>query len=589
MADSFKSSILLGVQLQSANEIQNKLNNIIKTLNNSKIDLDINIKNSDVAKQLETLTNLANNFKTSLGGNVSLGNINEVINKATSAMSNLNGEVLKVTTTRFNNGEIGKQVAEISTGIGTVVKQVQSLQDGTLVESAKTIITNNAKIKQSIDDIANAQQKLNQLEKNGFADKNKVADLQNMFSNSNNFSSDNELKKYLEQVKQLEVEESKLIQIQKEENDLVNQMANGREKAEQKSQQRDRTQELNQAKAVNKALEDEYKLQQQIKNSETNSLTKDINNTISQVEKLQQKFGNKLPNGFVESTTKDLNSLLSKLKETDNVNFNNIRNSLNTVKSSMEQTTNETKQLVNSLKETNNGGFFSGLSNFLSKVGIFYGVQQVVQEITSQLKDAVNYTIQMDKSMTNMQMITGKSKGEIVDIVNNYKQLGEQLHTTNAEMMKGMEEVTRAGFDGKEGEALMSASIMGSKLSGQTTAQVTEQLIAIKNAFNMTGEGMQNVVDMMSKMDNVSATSFAEIATAIQRTAFSAQEAGTPLSNLITYITTVSEKTRKSASTIGESFKTIYARYSNIKLGNIDEDGKTINDTEFAINDKLVA
>ncbi|NYC69243.1 uncharacterized membrane protein YgaE (UPF0421/DUF939 family), partial [Clostridium beijerinckii] len=75
-----------------------------------------------------------------------------------------------------------------------------------------------------------------------------------------------------------------------------------------------------------------------------------------------------------------------------------------------------------------------------------------------------------------------------------------------------------------------------------------------------------------------------EIASAIQRTAFSAQEAGTPLSNLITYITTVSEKTRKSAETIGESFKTIYARYSNIKLGNLDEDGKTINDTETAMN-----
>lgn len=34
----------------------------------------------------------------------------------------------------------------------------------------------------------------------------------------------------------------------------------------------------------------------------------------------------------------------------------------------------------------------------------------------------------------------------------------------------------------------------------------------------------------------------------------------------------------------GESFKTIYARYSNIKLGNLDDDGKSINDTEFAMN-----
>ena len=74
-----------------------------------------------------------------------------------------------------------------------------------------------------------------------------------------------------------------------------------------------------------------------------------------------------------------------------------------------------------------------------------------------------------------------------------------------------------------------------------------------------------------------------EIAEAIQRTAYSAQQANTPLENLVAYITTVSEKTRRSAETIGESFKSIYSRYSNIKLGNMDDEGKSINDVETAL------
>jgi len=216
----------------------------------------------------------------------------------------------------------------------------------------------------------------------------------------------------------------------------------------------------------------------------------------------------------------------------------------------MEQTNNETKQLDNSLKGINSNGFFGNMTNFLSKIGMFYGIQQVIWGIANQFKDASEYTLTMNKSLTNMQMITGKSKSEISGMVTQYKQLGAELHTTNTEMMTGMEEITRAGIDGKEGEALMSSSIIGSKVSGQSTEEVTQQLIAIKNAFNMTGESMQGVVDMISKMDNVSASSFKEIASAIQRTAFSAQEAGTPLGNLVAYITTVSEKTRKSAETI---------------------------------------
>lgn len=50
-------------------------------------------------------------------------------------------------------------------------------------------------------------------------------------------------------------------------------------------------------------------------------------------------------------------------------------------------------------------------------------------------------------------------------------------------------------------------------------------------------------------------------------------------------IATVSETTRKSASTIGESYKTLAARYMNVKVGKFidDETGENINDTEAVL------
>ncbi|WP_252225081.1 MULTISPECIES: phage tail tape measure protein [unclassified Clostridium] len=246
-----------------------------------------------------------------------------------------------------------------------------------------------------------------------------------------------------------------------------------------------------------------------IETRETNimNLSKQIDSTIQKVQKMKSEFGTALPNGFVDETNKKLNELKNNLKNTNGTNFNGVKTDLNNIKTSIEQTNTETKQFVNSLKEVGNSGFFTNMGNFLAKVGLFYGISQVVGEIKNQLKEASDYTLTMDKAFTNMQMITGKSKAEIGNLVGEYKQLGQQLHTTNKDMMAGMEEVTRAGFEGNEGKSVMEASILGSKISGQDTGTTTQQLIAIKNAFDMTGESMNHVVDIISKMDNVSATS----------------------------------------------------------------------------------
>jgi hypothetical protein len=121
----FKNEIRLGVSLDSQGA-QGKLEEIIKTLNSNKMNLDVNMKDSNVSKQLETLTNLAKNFKEALGGNISLGNIDKTINETVSTMSKLNGELLKTTEIKFNNGAISKQLTETADGIGTVVKQIKS-------------------------------------------------------------------------------------------------------------------------------------------------------------------------------------------------------------------------------------------------------------------------------------------------------------------------------------------------------------------------------------------------------------------------------------------------------------------------------
>ena len=78
-------------------------------------------------------------------------------------------------------------------------------------------------------------------------------------------------------------------------------------------------------------------------------------------------------------------------------------------------------------------------------------------------------------------------------------------------------------------------------------------------------------------------TECAEISEAMKKTSYVAQEAGSSFDDLLVYITTISEKTRIEPESIGTGLRSVYSRYMNLKLGNMDDEGKSINDVEKAL------
>jgi TP901 family phage tail tape measure protein len=82
----------------------------------------------------------------------------------------------------------------------------------------------------------------------------------------------------------------------------------------------------------------------------------------------------------------------------------------------------------------------------------------------------------------------------------------------------------------------------------------------------------------------MSAAGAAEIGEALQRSAATASEARVPYQKLASWISTVSEKTRESASTIGNAMKSIMTRYNQIKeKGFNEEDATNINQVTKAL------
>jgi TP901 family phage tail tape measure protein len=122
---------------------------------------------------------------------------------------------------------------------------------------------------------------------------------------------------------------------------------------------------------------------------------------------------------------------------------------------------------------------------------------------------------------------------------------------------------------------------MMAKLANMDQAQSTEYLTSIMAGYKLEIEDLMPTIDKMVALDNAYATSVAEIAEAMKRSSNVARISGVDLNELAGIITITSAKTRKSAETIGESWKTILTRMQNVKLGkNLDEEGESISDVE---------
>ena len=107
MAGTFQNSIMLGVKLPQKNDVQGQLNNLIKELNNSKIQLDVGFKDNSVIVTLEKLNNILNQTKQNASG-INLGNVGSSLKQVTEEAVKLSAELKGVNSVnlKINDGEL---------------------------------------------------------------------------------------------------------------------------------------------------------------------------------------------------------------------------------------------------------------------------------------------------------------------------------------------------------------------------------------------------------------------------------------------------------------------------------------------------
>lgn len=233
--------------------------------------------------------------------------------------------------------------------------------------------------------------------------------------------------------------------------------------------------------------------------------------------------------------------------------------------------------LVDKLKSSFKGYF----NNFMS-----YGlVNNAMNAMTTAIRQSINAVIELNTAMTDVQMVTGETASQTAELAKEYSEMAQSLGATTTQVANGASELLRQGKSIEETNQLLEASMALSKVGAIESSQATELLTSTLNGYKMEAEDAMHVVDAMSKVDLEAATSVEELAVALQSTANMARVNGVGFEELLGMVGSVSEATRRSASVVGNSFKTIFSRLTNVAAGKMtDDQGEALNDVEQVLN-----
>lgn len=209
------------------------------------------------------------------------------------------------------------------------------------------------------------------------------------------------------------------------------------------------------------------------------------------------------------------------------------------------------------------GGFKQQITGFID-TSLAY---QAIGRIRSSINQLIQTTVQLDAALVDIQIATGNTREETRQLMISYSSLAREMGRTTAEVTAASNDWLRAGYEGQEAAELTRASMMLSTLGMIEASEATTYLISTLKGWKLEASEVIGVVDKLSAVDMSAAISAGDLALAMSRANNSARLAGVDMNKFIGYVTTVADVTQKSAESVGESFKTIFSRFGNVKAG----------------------
>ena len=278
-----------------------------------------------------------------------------------------------------------------------------------------------------------------------------------------------------------------------------------------------------------------------------------------------------------DSVREAVNKSIDRIEpDIDNTGLTNLQQVLHGVNSAGSQT----QSVFSSL-----GGTFKEAFSAYSLANL---MQDGIYKIVDAGKEAISTVKELNDSITSLEMATGESYDTVKQMMSQYNEMGQELGAVTTDIAEGADSWLRQGKTVQETNQLLKDSMVLSKVSDLSAADSTQYLTSAMNGYKVAAEDVMEIVDKVSQVDLYSATDAGGLMEAMSRVSTMASTAGVSMDKLLGFLATTGEITQRNMSSIGESFKTIFARMSDIKAQNyelVDDDGtaEMLSDVESSL------
>ena len=202
-------------------------------------------------------------------------------------------------------------------------------------------------------------------------------------------------------------------------------------------------------------------------------------------------------------------------------------------------------------------------------------------------REAAETVAELDTAATSLALATGDGTSNAYDLLGQYNDLAQEVGATTMQVSDAADQWLRQGKTAAETTELIQQAMVLSKVGQMSSEAATRNLTSALRGYKLEADAAAGIVDRLTAVDLKAAVSSDDLSISMARTAASANMAGVDMDRLIGYITAIEETTQKSAETVGESLKTMFARVQNIKIGKFidDETGESLNDTEKILHE----
>lgn len=292
-----------------------------------------------------------------------------------------------------------------------------------------------------------------------------------------------------------------------------------------------------------------------------------INNLTTRIEALEQQR-----NAVAEGTLKELGGTGSNAMTTASSNIEKAKNAA-------EQYHRELSQVVSTEKL---------LGNVQSLITRWFSVYGAVRLVRQAIKSMVKEITNLDKTINKISIVTNMSMDDLWSAIPQYTANAQKYGVAISGVYEVSQLYYQQGLKTAEVTQLTNETLKLAKISGLDYTTATNYMTNAVRSFKMEMSEAGTVADTYAALAAASASSVEELATAMSKTASSAQAVGSTMQETSAMMAVMIEATREAPENIGSAMKSIISRYGEMtsdpsKLVDSEGEAMSLNKVDKAL------